>query len=75
MGIPVRDSDSRRKKAYDDTMAAMIKGTETLVPQPVPPGSGEAAVGRGGVPIPRSYRRDRAPGEKPEGTPIVPEPQ
>ena len=47
----------RRRKAYDDTRAARIKAMETLVPQEVPPGSGEEAVGRGGVPIER--RRGR----------------
>ena len=74
MGIPVRDGDLRRRKAYDVTMAAMIKGAETLVPQPVPPGSGEAAVGRGGVPLRRGFGRDRAADEKAEGTPAEPEP-
>ena len=29
----------------------MIKAVDTLVPQAVPPGSGEDAVGRGGVPL------------------------
>ena len=59
MGIPDRDSDNRgRRRAYDDTAAAMIKAAETLVPQEVPPGSGENAVGRGGVPIGRQNRRD-----------------
>ncbi len=53
MGIPVIAGDMRRRKAYDDTTAAMIKATESLVPQAVPPGSGEEAVGRGGVPIER----------------------
>ncbi len=58
MAIPNRDGDTRRgKRGYDDTMAAMIKGTETLVPQPVPPTSGELAavdgieIGPRGVPI------------------------
>jgi hypothetical protein len=53
MEIPVIAGDMRRRKAYDDTTAAMIKATESLVPQAVPPGSGEEAVGRGGVPIER----------------------
>jgi hypothetical protein len=53
MGIPVRDGDSRRRKAFDDTAAAMIKAADTLVPQAVPLGSGENAVGRGGVPLER----------------------
>ncbi|MBM3756684.1 MAG: hypothetical protein FJW38_22200 [Acidobacteria bacterium] len=53
MEMPVLSAEMRRRKAYDDTAAAMIKATSTLVPQDVPPGSGEEAVGRGGVPIPR----------------------
>ena len=53
MNIPVITGDLRRRKAFDDTRAAMIKATETLIPQEVPPGSGEEAVGRGGVPIER----------------------
>ena len=51
MGIPVIAGDMRRRKAYDDRSEAMIKATGTLAPQEVPPGSGEEAVGRGGVPI------------------------
>jgi hypothetical protein len=57
MDIPVRDDTMRRTKAFDDTAAAMIKAVNTLVPQDVPRGSGEAAVGRGGVPIPRGRGR------------------
>jgi hypothetical protein len=53
MEIPVIAGDLRRRKAYDDTTAAMIKAVDTLVPQLVPPGSGEEAVGRGGVVIER----------------------
>jgi len=53
MEMPVLSAEMRRRKAYDDTAAAMIKATSTLIPQDVPPGSGEEAVGRGGVPIPR----------------------
>ena len=53
MDIPVITGDMRRRKAYDDTRAAMIKAMDTLVPQAVPAGSGEEAVGRGGVPIER----------------------
>jgi len=51
MDIPLRESDVRRKKAFDDTTAAMNKAVDTLVPQDVPPGSGEAAVGKGGIPL------------------------
>jgi hypothetical protein len=64
MAIPDRDGDTRRgKKGYNDTMAAMIKGTETLVPQEVPPSSGELApvdgiaIGPRGVPLRGQGRR------------------
>jgi hypothetical protein len=54
MGIPSRESDQGRKKSFDVTAAAMIKAVDTLVPQPIPPGSGEAQAGRsGGVPLER----------------------
>lgn len=56
MSIPDGGSDVRRRKSFDDTTAAMVKAVETLVPQEVPPGSGEAAVGRGSVPIQRGGR-------------------
>jgi hypothetical protein len=59
--IPIRDGGMRGKKPYDDTMAAMIKAADTLVPQEVPPGSGENAVGKGGVPIGRGGRGGRIP--------------
>jgi hypothetical protein len=61
MGIPIRDADARRRKAFNDTTAAMIKAAETLIPQVVPPGSGEAAVGQGGVPLERGDRGRRVP--------------
>jgi hypothetical protein len=57
MGIPDRASEGRGKKPFDDTTAALIKAVSTLVPQEVPPGSGELrfvdgiAIGRGGVTI------------------------
>jgi hypothetical protein len=57
MAIPSRDSEGRGRKPFDDTAAAVIRAVETLVPQEVPPGSGEArpvdgiAIGVGGVPI------------------------
>jgi hypothetical protein len=81
MPIPVRSSEGRGRKPYDDTMAAMIKGAETLIPQPVPPGSGEAAVGRGGVNLGRrgGFGRGREPepvaDDKVDGTPAVPTPK
>jgi hypothetical protein len=66
MDIPNRESDSRRKKAFDDTTAAMIKAVDTLVPQEVPPGSGELAVGKGGVPLGgRGGRGGRIPASQP----------
>jgi hypothetical protein len=57
MAIPVRDGGMRGRKGYDDTMAAMIKAADTLVPQEVPPASGENAVGKGGVPLGRGAGR------------------
>src|SRR5438067_6575419 len=57
MGIPSRDSNTGRRRAFDDTAAAMIKAAETLVPQEVPPGSGENAVGKGGVSLGRGAGR------------------
>ena len=68
MGIPVITGDLRRRKAYDDTRAAMVTTAEILVPQEVPPDSGEEAVGRGGLPIER--RRGRvAANQTPDGEP------
>jgi hypothetical protein len=83
MAIPVRDGEARGKEGYDATMAAMIKGAETLVPQEVPPGSRELAatdgieIGRGGVPLRgRGGRgRDRAADDKAKGTPAAPDPR
>jgi hypothetical protein len=58
-------------------MAAMIKATETLVPQEVPPASRELAatdgieIGRGGVPLRgrgRGYGRNRAADDKAKAT-------
>jgi len=57
MAIPLRESESRRRQAFDVTAAATIKAVDTLVPQEVPVGSGELAatdgieIGPGGVPI------------------------
>ena len=65
MDIPSRDSDTGRRKAFDATAAAMIKAVDTLVPQEVPPGSGENAVGRGGVPLARGGRGGRVPTNQP----------
>jgi hypothetical protein len=42
MEVPVYAND-RGWRAYDQTFAAMIKGTSTLIPQPVPPDSNEPA--------------------------------
>jgi hypothetical protein len=78
-GIPSGESDQGRKRAFDATSAAMIKAVNTLVPQPMAPGSGEAQAGRpGGVPIERvrgSYRRNRPPAGNPEGKPAEPDPR
>jgi hypothetical protein len=53
MDIPVRESEERRRKAFDDTTAAMIKAADTLVPQDVRPAAANYAVDggdrRGGV--------------------------
>ena len=70
MGIPNRESEAGRKRAFDDTASAMIKAVDTLVPQEVPPGSTELTavdgveIGRGGIQIParggRGYGGNRA---------------
>jgi hypothetical protein len=83
MGIPVRESDQGRRKAFDDTAAAMIKAVDTLVPQEVPPSSGELTavdgveIGRGGIALPgrsrRGYGGNRAADDKAKGTPDKPE--
>ena len=44
MDIPILAGDEKRKPAFEATRAAMIKGADTRVPQPVPPGTTEAAV-------------------------------
>jgi hypothetical protein len=61
MEITINNGERRRWEAFENTTAAMIKATETLIPQAVPANSGENAVGRGGVPIER--RRDDGDGE------------
>jgi len=70
MGMPDRESEAGRRKAFDATAAAMIKAVDTLVPQDVPPGSTELTavdgveIGRGGVQLParggRNYGGNRA---------------
>src|SRR5690349_4552618 len=45
MEIPKLALDEDRKIAFEATRLAMIKGAETRVPQLVPPGTSEAAVG------------------------------
>src|SRR5262249_15594163 len=63
MGIPDRESETGRRRAFDATAAAMIKAADTLVPQDVPPGSGELTavdgveIGPGGVALPGRGRR------------------
>jgi len=44
MDIPKLAGDEERMKAFQAIKANTIKGIETLVPQPVPPGTSEAAV-------------------------------
>jgi hypothetical protein len=75
MGIPSRESEEGRKRAFDDTSAAMIKAVNTLVPQPVPPTSTELTpvdgviVGPGGVALPapaqarKGYGGNRTPAQ------------
>jgi hypothetical protein len=75
MGMPSRESEEGRKRAFDDTSAAMIKAVNTLVPQPVPPTSTELTpvdgviVGPGGVALPapaqarRGYGGNRTPAQ------------
>jgi hypothetical protein len=77
MAIPARDTDQPgRRKAFDETSAAMIKAVNTLVPQDVPPGSGELAavdgieIGPRGVAIRgrgRGYGRNEAAEDKAKG--------
>jgi hypothetical protein len=45
MDIPKLVLDEERKVAFEATKLAMIKGTENRIPQLVPPGTSEAAVG------------------------------
>jgi hypothetical protein len=80
MGIPSRESDQGRKRAFDATSAAMITAVNTLVPQPIPQGSGEAQAGRpGGVPLERirgeGFRRNRPRIDEGERKPAEPAPR
>ena len=59
-----KDGDTRRRKAFDDTTAALKRAVDTLVVQDVPPGSGENAVGKGGVSLERGERGNRVPVEQ-----------
>jgi hypothetical protein len=43
MDIPIRPLDEQRKRIFESIKASTIKGVETRIPQPVPPGTGEAA--------------------------------
>jgi hypothetical protein len=45
MDIPKLAGDEERKGAFEAIKANTIKGIETRVPQPVPPGTTEAALG------------------------------
>ena len=44
MDIPMLAAEEDRKAAFEATQLAVIKGTDTRMPQPVPPGTTEAAV-------------------------------
>ena len=44
MDIPILVGDLKRKQILRPSRPAMIKGAATRIPQPVPPGTGEAAV-------------------------------
>ncbi len=46
VGINVLTAEEARKKSYEAVAAAMIRATTTRVPQPVPPGTQEAASPR-----------------------------
>ena len=64
MDIPLRESEERRRKAFDDTATALIKAVNTLVVQEVPADSGELAptdgiaILPGGIPL-RGRGRNR----------------
>jgi len=45
MEVPKLVLEEDRKLAFDQTREAVIKGTDTRIPQPVPPGTTEDAVG------------------------------
>ena len=67
MNIPDRESEAGRKRAFDETSAAMIRAVNTLVPQEVPPDSTELTtvdgvdIAPGGVAIPaRNGKVNRA---------------
>ena len=84
MAIPNRESEAGRSKSFNDTAAAMIKAVNTLVPQPVPPTSGELTpvdgveIGPGGIALSGRGRRggygrgQAAPDDKAKGTPAEP---
>ena len=44
VGVTVLVAEEKRKQAYENIAANMIKATTTRIPQPVPPGTTEAAV-------------------------------
>jgi hypothetical protein len=78
MGIPDRESEQGRRKAFDATATATIKAIDTLVPQELPPESTELTVvdgvviGRGGVALPgrgRGYGGGRPTDDKTKGAP------
>jgi hypothetical protein len=84
MEIPPRESEEGRRKSFEVTSATMVKAVDTLVPQEVPPESGElravdgVEIGRGGVALPgrgRGYGGNRAADDKAKGTSALPGPR
>jgi hypothetical protein len=83
MGMPDRESEAGRRKAFDATTAATIKAVDTLVPQEVPAESGELTavdgveIGPGGVQLlgrgRRGYGGNRPADDKAKSAPDKPD--
>jgi hypothetical protein len=78
MEVPKLLAEEDRKAAFEATRLAVIKGTDTRIPQLVPPGTTQAAIGimeRLVVDLPskdfflKTLYRQRFPGEDAEGIP------
>ena len=78
MEVPKLLAEEDRKAAFEATKLAVIKGTDTRIPQLVPPGTTQAAIGimeRLVVDLPskdfflKTLYRQRFPGEDEEGIP------